>query len=382
MRKKARWLLVVGCWLAGCGSAAYASPQPVDASVPEEALLAYARQFNPAMFFAGADLWPVEVNYCWHDGSPLMGAVLDAKKRPLREWVALEAERLDREKWDHLPWEENGEKIIYYVDCPGDNLGPGENEETWSKAFRRIQGNMDDPTLAAYPPTQYVHIYWWDKAKGELAIAYWFYYPYDKWMNNHEGDWEHIQVVVAADEGLTDAENAKPLRFHYQHHGFGEWWKSPPVFLFKDRGKETGYHPGVWVGGKATPKLFKPWTGLYSGGSYPGPQVYNLLIVEDDTSVYRRAIHPNDFKLILLREKEEMRDRLDERPDLSWIFLPVYFGQLAVEANHEGVIKAGGHTPPSHPLMRRSLKEGPRQKILDTQMEFLPVAFPPGWELR
>lgn len=70
MRRRGYGLLVVGCWLLLSRCAVHAAPQPVDATVPDEAFLAYARAFNPAMFFA-------------------------------------------------------------YIECPGDNLGPGENEETW-----------------------------------------------------------------------------------------------------------------------------------------------------------------------------------------------------------------------------------------------------------
>ncbi len=31
----------------------------------------------------------------------------------------------------------------------------------------------------------------------QLVLQYWFFYPYNDGGNNHEGDWEHIHVIVS-----------------------------------------------------------------------------------------------------------------------------------------------------------------------------------------
>ncbi len=65
---------------------------------------------------------------------------------------------------------------------------------TGASGWRAIAGA--DPARSAYPPTEYAHAFWLDRANGRLAIQYWFYYPFNEWLNHHEGDWEHVQVIL------------------------------------------------------------------------------------------------------------------------------------------------------------------------------------------
>jgi len=55
----------------------------------------------------------------------------------------------------------------------------------------------------SYPPTTYVNV---DKVNEEgndyYIIQYWLYYPVNNWLNDHEGDWEMVQVVLDKDEKL------------------------------------------------------------------------------------------------------------------------------------------------------------------------------------
>mgnify|MGYP000217727337 CR=1 FL=1 len=43
---------------------------------------------------------------------------------------------------------------------------------------------------------------------GKLALQYWFFYPYNDAGNKHEGDWEHINVVVSARSEVTAPQTA------------------------------------------------------------------------------------------------------------------------------------------------------------------------------
>lgn len=69
---------------------------------------------------------------------------------------------------------------------------PGEDEVTWRAAY-------DRPGVR---PHTYVHIFVDEVGAADRAerfhfvIQYWFFYPFNDATNNHEGDWEHINVRV------------------------------------------------------------------------------------------------------------------------------------------------------------------------------------------
>jgi len=80
---------------------------------------------------------------------------------------------------------------------------PGEGEESWKKAYwprgdrskrRELEGTEKvylHPMIAEVRGAQGV-------LEGyELALQYWFFYPVNDGGNNHEGDWEHINVIVS-----------------------------------------------------------------------------------------------------------------------------------------------------------------------------------------
>src|SRR5829696_754744 len=65
-------------------------PEPLTPDEEELPLIqALAHRFNPAMAFPTRDIWPVEVRYSWHDGSPLQARVVSPDGRELRSYEAL-----------------------------------------------------------------------------------------------------------------------------------------------------------------------------------------------------------------------------------------------------------------------------------------------------
>jgi len=80
-----------------------------------------------------------------------------------------------------------------------------------------------------YPKTVYVHV---SMDGGQVIAQYWFYYAFNPgtW-NNHEGDWEMVQVVVSGTE---------PQWVGYSQHESGE------RMLWADVERE-GTHPKVYV---------------------------------------------------------------------------------------------------------------------------------------
>lgn len=95
-------------------------------------------------------------------------------------------------------------------------------------------------------------------------VQYWFFYPYNDWVVNHEGDWEHINVVTyEGPDGQYQIEDVE----YYFHHYFLSGGNEVSQFHFVD---ET--HPVVYVGGYSTLTCAgATGSGAVSGGSYPAP---------------------------------------------------------------------------------------------------------------
>lgn len=392
MRWPRRALLIVIATVAATGTGATASRAGAEASwsaladpapltAAEEAspaALALARRFNPAMAFPTRDIWPTNVSYAWHDGANLMARVVAKTGRVVREYVASGGETLSRVAWGELPERTDEGEIEYYVDAPGDDQETG-GEASWLTRWREImQTRADDVTTAAYPPTQYAHVFWFNKAKGLLGIQYWFYYPYDHWINRHEGDWEHINVIVAGPPALADAGAFKPVGVQYFFHGF----QYEPANVIHTAGE----HVMVYAGGVSR---FLFWSGKVSGGSYPYPAYYpdaggkaGPVSPGDDTRKPKRFIAAKDFTVVLLPEPE----RLDtaKNPEHSWLRLRFYAGQWKVHGNPFIIDWLGRGGPPEQPGRRRdwnALEPNPAWGgAADTRRAKL--ALPAGWAPR
>lgn len=117
------------------------------------------------------------------------------------------------------PWTENDlvqigpnaddlstDRYEYHLDFPGDPLNPGCDYERWAK--RLTKGTS---------PTVYAHV---AKQKGypdQIALQYWFFYPFNDYNNLHEGDWEWIQLVFDA-PSAAEALDQDPAGVYYSQH--------------------------------------------------------------------------------------------------------------------------------------------------------------------
>jgi hypothetical protein len=121
--------------------------------------------------------------------------------------------------------------------------------------------NYDDLANQGYDTaTVYYNIF---KHCGKPVIQYWFFYPFNDWANEHEGDWEHINVKITSpniDRAVIDEV------LYYFHYNF----KVVPGDLVP-LANGTTTHPIVYVGGRADVffdgKSCSYW-GDNSGGSY------------------------------------------------------------------------------------------------------------------
>ena len=85
---------------------------------------------------------------------------------------------------------------------------PGDGEETWKQEYvNQISGAL--PQLYEGAAKVFVHPFVESvrsSATGHpgyaFVLQYWFFYPYNDGVNNHEGDWEHINVSITLRDEL------------------------------------------------------------------------------------------------------------------------------------------------------------------------------------
>jgi len=78
---------------------------------------------------------------------------------------------------------------------------PGEDEKSWKKEYKNIISGSLPESYEKYSGL-YAHPFIHQKKEKdgkvgyEFVIQYWFFYPFNDGANNHEGDWEHINVII------------------------------------------------------------------------------------------------------------------------------------------------------------------------------------------
>jgi hypothetical protein len=137
----------------------------------------------------------------------------------------------------------------YHLDFPGDALNPGCDYEKWG---RRIEQGRE--------PTVYAHVAAEKGKPGRLALQYWIFYVFNDWNNLHEGDWEMIQLVFAADDA-AEALATEPVEVGYSQHEGAEaaGWDDEKLELV------DGTHPVVHPAAGSHANHYGE--GLYLGSS-------------------------------------------------------------------------------------------------------------------
>ncbi|MGD8719783.1 MAG: hypothetical protein PVH29_13295, partial [Candidatus Zixiibacteriota bacterium] len=122
----------------------------------------------------------------------------------------------------------------------------------WHDNYAQILSNPEYEGRGYDEPTVYYNIF---KYVGKPVIQYWFYYPFNDWRNDHEGDWEHINVRITS--SLVDlAEIDEVIYYLHKKYAVKPGAVVPVV---------NDTHPLVFVGGEWPGG---PDTGRCSGASY------------------------------------------------------------------------------------------------------------------
>lgn len=86
---------------------------------------------------------------------------------------------------------------------------PGSGPATWLEHARRIR---DRPSRIFAHPFIHADAAPEREARYRFVIQYWFFYPLNNSANNHEGDWEHINVEVTLANRRAEQATADPAR--------------------------------------------------------------------------------------------------------------------------------------------------------------------------
>lgn len=216
---------------------------------------------------------------------------------------------------------------IYYVRLYPDYGGPSiDCPHEWNDLFAHGDGfHLPGRDL---PATAYAHLY---LDGGTPVLQYWFFFPCNDWVNNHEGDWEHVHLRLSS----ANPDGAEITRACFYFHDFF-FERSPPEIVLAD---ET--HPVVWVGG------YGEWTcagcdpgdcpgdpnvGYGSHACYPAPGVWLDVGGEvpgcgqADEIVARcgRPIHWSRLTIEILPEPNAID--YAQSPGLSWHKAAIPFG--------------------------------------------------------
>lgn len=191
----------------------------------------------------------------------------------------------------------------FYLDSPGHALDPGCLYETDGRRFdgdrpATIYGRVVPPTGVGDP----------------LVVQYWFYWYFNQWNNDHEGDWEGIQLLFDADTA-AEALAVGPYETAYAQHDGGEYasWDDEKL-------EREGVRPVVYssAGSHAS---------YYESAVFFGRGADTGFGCDDTTGPSRRV----DPEVVLLPT-----DVADARADLAWLAFPGRWGEPGPSEFYDG----------------------------------------------
>jgi hypothetical protein len=148
---------------------------------------------------------------------------------------------------------ERDELRVMYFEFPGYSAAEwkAEYEDPLSGAireqYRDFLGAFAHPFLAEVPTCA-------GGAGYELVLQYWLFYPFNDGGNNHVGDWEHVNVVVAPRGHVTCGLDESVMRGVLNGAGLDSSGDDQLVV----RRVEYYYHGKVFVLDYASPNVYEP----------------------------------------------------------------------------------------------------------------------------
>jgi hypothetical protein len=143
-------------------------------------------------------------------------------------------------------------RYVLYFDFPGQDPG------SWNREFEgSVRGSIARKYLGyakafVHPFISEVRGPGFESPRFELVLQYWFFYPYNDAGNVHEGDWEHINVVVTPRGWARGTEPLEALAMSQ----LVDRGAAPEQLVI--RRVEYYFHHWVFVADYLTPDVYAP----------------------------------------------------------------------------------------------------------------------------
>ena len=209
---------------------------------------------------------------------------------------------------------------------------PGNNKESWNNTYTGSGPKRGDHPN--FPNTAYVHAF--ERSDGNVVIRYYYFYPFNDFQNNHEGDWQYINVIVDS----FDPNDADLIGVDYKFHGNGLTYSITGERIFNPRTHfvapaEGETHPVVYVGAGSH-------GGYPTGGHYPNPGRPGVPLAGDEemtkdgvvlsTKVEDTPDVAESYDLILLPNPDPDQPNMGLSPEMSWLGTGARWGTLDVSS--------------------------------------------------
>ncbi|MFQ5606220.1 MAG: hypothetical protein ACE5HS_23355 [bacterium] len=209
-----------------------------------------------------------------------------------------------------------GEPLSLYLMLPHfewGGIGDTTPESWYSSWSSFIQSHA---TESAYVDgTTYAHLF---KNNDETVIQYWFFYPFNASANRHEGDWEHINVVL--DSQNPNAANITRVEYYFHEEVAPRYTAGVDYFLI------SGTHPKVYVGGYTG--FIDGYDGHGTHGSFPDSGVWqdiNPIGTNEYVDGLGLQIDFSNYQNIIILPKLES---IEVGSTLDWMTFAAYWGHI------------------------------------------------------
>ena len=201
---------------------------------------------------------------------------------------------------------------------------PGNNKVSWNNTYTGSGPKRGNNPL--FPNTAYVHAF--ERSDGNIVIRYYYFYPFNDFQNNHEGDWQYVNVIVDS----FDPNMAELVGIDYKFHSKGLTYDSIGERIFNPQTHfapaEDRNHPVVYVGAGSH-------GGYPTGGTYP--RVFDEGMTKDGIVLSTNVEDTNrdvaqSYDLILLPNPDPGQPNKGLSPEMSWLGTGAKWGTLDVSS--------------------------------------------------
>jgi len=238
--------------------------------IPEADLL---RRYAPVLYFH-----PDEKIYPWGIDSMLVNADLKMLRNKREAPLPLLPDNLSSNNSDKL-YLDLRNIVPYYDTSNTPNL-----LQTFGKFPFRVYGRRVNP----------------QNNSTHIVLQYWLFYPFNHWHNDHEGDWELVQIRYAKDRH-------EPDQLTTSHHNSGT------VVPWENVGKINRTHPKIFVANGGHGNWPTP-------GNHAVGKIWSIIgIFRDKTSENGMVLYPGDIlNSVSKKERKYMLEDISDLPQSSW----------------------------------------------------------------